>query len=792
MADTVTYIYDEKSQGPRDGIDVFKVVGGVETQIYNGEWADSSIGYDALKSEAINALQANYPDIASMTLRPKPPAPPPVAAPPPPAIPPKPYVPPPPVEGPKRYIPKGRYKKPESTVGGEFTELESGEPYKGFYIETYKGKYYAGKTPEEGGVELVKEKKIADQLALLGIVGATVPGLLAGFFKKKPTQFEKQKGVTKRNFIQDKNNNKITETDPDTYAQAKEVLVNSTFVEVDWIIQGPAEDKMFGKYPFEGAESKNRKTIQALEKTMPGISTFVTDYRYLVEEPVINQQPLLTFTEVERDPNEAQEDFRKARFDRRSDLIFPSASIFDNSAETTPTPTPPPPLVFVSTWNTSPNPTLAGSSTSTQVKLPLESTGTYDFTVDWGDGSALENITTAAAGIHTYGTAGTYTISITGTLIGFSFGSTVNPTNTNERLKILSISSWGPIRLGNSGGYFNSCTNLTLDTITDILNLTGTTTLATMFFGCTSITTVGRMNEWDLSGVTNLSGMFGIAVGGGTTGAGLFNQDIGAWNVSNVTNFSEMFRFTRFFNNGGSPNIGNWNMSSAINLGGMFSRANSFNQPIANWERSTPGNTSTLANVQFMNDMFSSSNNLLGFNQPIGNWNVSGVTNMNNLFYRSPFNQDIGNWNVSNVTLFGTLFGSAAAFSPANLDLIYNGWSSRTVRPGTPGQTTILFTSKFTNASLAGRNILTSSPNNWTIVDGTAISGVANNGGLIRITTSQNHGWVTGNVVYVFNVGGTTAANGTWTITVISANVIDLQGSSHNAAWTSGGNTILA
>lgn len=376
---------------------------------------------------------------------------------------------------------------------------------------------------------------------------------------------------------------------------------------------------------------------------------------------------------------------------------------------------------FISTWNT--NNTLTGSSTSTQVKLPLESTGTYNFTVDWGDGSALENITTAAGGIHTYGAAGTYTISITGTIRGFSFGSTVNPTNTNERLKILSISKWGPLRLGNSGGYFASCTNITLNTITDILNLTGTTTLASMFFGCTLITTVGRMNEWNLSNVTNLASMFGVS-GSGTTGVGLFNQDIGAWNVSNVTSFADMFRFTALFNNGGSDSIKNWNMSSAVSLSGMFSRANSFNQPIANWERSTPGNTSTLANVTTMSDMFSSGNRTFSFNQPIGNWNVSKVTSMSAMFYRSPFNQDIGSWNVSKVTTFGSIFGvagSVSPFSPTTLDLIYNGWSTRPVIAGV----TIGFSSKYTTASSAGRaalgNICTPPPNGtgtWTITDG--------------------------------------------------------------------------
>jgi len=218
----------------------------------------------------------------------------------------------------KQYIPKGRYKKPQSTTGGEFTELISGEPYKGFYIETYKGKYYAGKTPEEGGVELVNEKKLIDQQALLGTVGIAIPGLVAGFFKKKLTPFEKNKGVIKRNFIQDKDNNKIIETDPDTFEQAKQVLVNNRFVQVDWIIKGPAEDTMFGKYPFEGAASKNKKTILAAEKDMPGISLFVTNYSLMVEEPINPQENQISSeTEVQKDALVELDNSRKANFDTK-------------------------------------------------------------------------------------------------------------------------------------------------------------------------------------------------------------------------------------------------------------------------------------------------------------------------------------------------------------------------------------------------------------------------------------------------------------------------------------------
>lgn len=220
----------------------------------------------------------------------------------------------------KRYIPKSKYRKAKSTDGTKFIEVVSRKRYKGFYIESSKGKFYGGKTPEENGPELEKILKINFAIPL-GLLG-----LLAGFFKKKPTQSEIEKGVTKRNFIQDKNNNKILETDPDTYAQAKEALTNSTFAEIDWIIGGPAEDVVFGKYPYEGAESKNRKTIEALNITMPGISTFVTDYRYLVEDVTTTTATIQDLaaqaveasqTFIVQDPDIQLENSRKANFDTR-------------------------------------------------------------------------------------------------------------------------------------------------------------------------------------------------------------------------------------------------------------------------------------------------------------------------------------------------------------------------------------------------------------------------------------------------------------------------------------------
>jgi len=215
------------------------------------------------------------------------------------------------------YYPETKFSKPKSAGLGGFIEKISQQPYKGFYVETFDKKYYSGKTPMDTGIELQKVINIlVEDAARIGT--NILLTSITGFFAKKLTKGEIQNGVAKRYFIQDRNNKKITEIEKQAYLQAQKQLVNTNFLEVDWIIKGPAEDKMFGNYSFEGAESKNKKAIQALELQMKGISTFITDYKYLVEEPVLAQQQQLTsqsFTEQDAD-TQLQND-RKANFDLR-------------------------------------------------------------------------------------------------------------------------------------------------------------------------------------------------------------------------------------------------------------------------------------------------------------------------------------------------------------------------------------------------------------------------------------------------------------------------------------------
>jgi hypothetical protein len=70
---------------------------------------------------------------------------------------------------------------------------------------------------------------------------------------------------------------------------------------------------------------------------------------------------------------------------------------------------------------------------------------------------------------------------------------------------------------------------------------------------------------------------------------------------------------------------------------------------------------------------------------------------------------------------------------------------------------------------------------------GTAITNATNDGGLIKITTSTNHGLTTGDPVFIADVTGTTEANGAWYVTVLTATTFDLQGSNFSNAYVAGG-----
>lgn len=289
---------------------------------------------------------------------------------------------------------------------------------------------------------------------------------------------------------------------------------------------------------------------------------------------------------------------------------------------------------------------------------------------------------------------------------------------------------------------------------TDAPDLSGVTTMGDMFRSASAFNQ--PIGSWDTGNVTNMASMF--------QSASAFNQPIGDWDTSNVTLMNAMFQQTAF-----NQPIGDWDTSSATSMRDMFYLNSAFNQPINSWDTS---------NVTQMQSMFHFAS---AFNQPLNDWDVSSVTDMSYMFRgAAAFNLPIGDWDVGAVTNFTSFMAnrSAAQYDAANLDAIYNGWIDYELQTA---RSITFDTIKHTAAGTDGKALLTRA--NATV----AVSNAVDNGsGLIRLTTTA-HGLSTGNKVYIKDIGGTTEANGLWTVTVVNATTLDLQGSTFTNAYTSGG-----
>ena len=344
---------------------------------------------------------------------------------------------------------------------------------------------------------------------------------------------------------------------------------------------------------------------------------------------------------------------------------------------------------FITTWRT--------TSTDESIEIPVDTILTYNYAVDWGDGSTSANQTENAN--HTYAEPGTYTVAITGDfpaiffkLFGFDLFVEIP-----EQLQIESIEQWGNTKWETMNGAFFGCENLTYNA-TDVPDLSLVTDLSGMFNNAKSFN--GAIGTWDVSGITTVESMF--------SGAEFFNQPLNDWNVSNVTNMSFLFFSAKAFDQpldrwdvsnvntmksmflGTAFNqpIGGWNVSSVTSMEAMFAANDFFNQPLNDWEVSSlvlttgmfrdtevfnqPLDQWDVSNVTDMREMFS---NVKAFNQSLDVWNVGNVENMNRMFVQAPaFNGAIGSWNVSKVKDMTEMFSEAAAF---NQDL--SGWEVNAV-----------------------------------------------------------------------------------------------------------------
>ncbi|WP_422105536.1 BspA family leucine-rich repeat surface protein [Winogradskyella sp.] len=296
---------------------------------------------------------------------------------------------------------------------------------------------------------------------------------------------------------------------------------------------------------------------------------------------------------------------------------------------------------FITKWQT----------TTANESITIPTTGTdYEYTVDWGDN------TTATTGItgdatHTYTSAGTYTVTITGVFPRIFFG---KDNNGAYAPKLSEVSQWGNNPWKSMEEAFKGCSNLSI-TATDGPDLSAVTSMKRMF---ESSGINQDISDWNVSNVKDMSWMFANTS---------FNKALSNWNVGRVTDMSSMFYNNATFN----QNLSSWNVRFVTNMSGMFYGAGTFNQSLSNW------NVGQVTNMSFM---FAET----PFNQDLSGWNVQNVTDMREMFRNATsFDQDLGDWDLSSLLDSDPSFGMHDMFkltglSAINYDNTLIGWSTDT------------------------------------------------------------------------------------------------------------------
>ena len=246
---------------------------------------------------------------------------------------------------------------------------------------------------------------------------------------------------------------------------------------------------------------------------------------------------------------------------------------------------------FVSVWKM--------KADDLRLVLPLVDGYSYDFTVDWGDGTADEVNGYSDSVAHTYASADTYTVTISGLLQAWSFSSS----RQKDRDKLLAVPNLGNVGWVSLSYAFADCKNLTE---TAGGSTDGVTNMSNMFRGATTV--IPDTSGWDTSNVTDMSGMFAWATQA--------NPDVSGWNTSKVTTMWEMFSFAYTAN----PDVSSWDTSSVTDMSFMFYHTRVAQPDVHNWD---------VSKVRNMKGMFGGT---AIANPDMSNWNFFSIVAMHRMF----------------------------------------------------------------------------------------------------------------------------------------------------------------
>jgi len=314
---------------------------------------------------------------------------------------------------------------------------------------------------------------------------------------------------------------------------------------------------------------------------------------------------------------------------------------------------------FVATWNV--------ANDGDTITLPLLSGGTYSGTIDWGDSSS--DSLSYANRTHTFASAGTKTITLSGTIEGFRFN------NGGDKTKFLDVSNWGNMTI-TTNRVFVGCTNFTISA-TDAPTITSSSG-DYFFYNCHALGTPD-LSGWNVSTITRYQNAF-RATGFNPILTGWFHSNVttiryaflnnSSWNrsldgqdFSGVTDAYEFMRGCSGFNS----SVANLSFGTNANLHGMFQSCTSFTGTgLDSWDTS---------NVDSFNRTFSTCSNMNG---DISGFDTSNATNfMYMLNQCDAFRGAMDQWDINQATNLTSFMSGATGITTANYDALLIAWDAQ-------------------------------------------------------------------------------------------------------------------
>jgi len=300
--------------------------------------------------------------------------------------------------------------------------------------------------------------------------------------------------------------------------------------------------------------------------------------------------------------------------------------------------------------------------------LPSQSVGgTFDATIDWGDGSS--NAVTAwndTGLVHEYIEAGDYLVRISGSFPNLRFA--YHSESADRVIKILNFGDVGFIYLAEA---FYDCSNLNEVTWTSH-NFSAVTNMDSFFEYCGQVTSVD-VTGWDVSNATALGAVFSLM------GALVEIKGLDTWSTDSMTDMAWFCRDT---------DVVTLDLTS-FDVSGCAVWTNAFR------------NNDELISIDTTG------------------WVTTAMTTLNTMFESCAVLEEVigmEDWDISGVSSFLNMLVTSQICTE-RYDAVLIGWEAQSV---VPSLTVEFGGSKYTagGAAEAARTALEASPNFWTINDG--------------------------------------------------------------------------